>query len=144
MRVKLIQTEGPWLAATVHHGERKLCVMDESTIDERYAPKPDEDFDVELSALTDEQSSWDAMFAGNPNKKKDLEPLSGWSYRAFGQSVSIHPVVVDCGILSVPDVLHTNDSLVVGEFIAFTISQGLRMNIEGVQGGTEEGAAGGA
>ena len=123
MRVKLIKTEGPWLAATVQHGERQLCVMDEFTIDARFAPKPNEDFEVELSALTDERTSWEAMFAGNPNNTKDIEPVSGWSYRAFGQIVSIHPVVVDCGILSVPDVLHTNDSRVVGEYVAFTISR---------------------
>ena len=123
MRVKLIKTEGPWLAATVQYGERQLCVMDEFTVDERFAPKPEEAFDVELSALIDEQPTWEEMFAGNPNKTKGIEHLSGWSYRAFGRIVSIHPVIVDCGILSVPDVLHTNDSRVVGEFIAFTISR---------------------
>ncbi len=97
--------------------------MDEFTIDERYAPELDEEFEIEISAQTEDESSWEAMFGGNPNKAKDIEPLKGWSYRAFGQIVSIHPVVVDCGILSVPDVLHTNDSRVVGEFIAFTISR---------------------
>ena len=123
MRVKLIKTEGPWLEATVQHGEQQLRVMDEFTSDDRFAPMPGEEFEVELSALTDDQTSWDAMFAGNPNKMKGLEPLTGWSYLASGQIVSIHPVVVDCGILSVPDVFHSNDSRVVGEFISFTISR---------------------
>ena len=123
IRVKLITTEGPWLAAIVQHGERQFCVMDDFTIDERFAPQAGEEFDVELSALTDERMLWEAMFAGNPNKTKGLEPLRGWAYRAFGQIVGIRPVVVDCGIVAVPDVLHTNDSRVIGEFISFTISQ---------------------
>ena len=123
MRVKLIQTEGPWLAATVQHNEQVLCVMDEFSIDIRSAPKSGEYFDVELSALVEEDTSWEAMFAGSPERKKALEPLSGWSYRAFGQILSISPVVVDCGLLSIPDVLHTHDARVIGEFIAFTISR---------------------
>ena len=97
--------------------------MDEFTIDARFAPKPHEDFEVELCAFTDEQLSWEAMFAGNPNRTKGIEPLEGWTYRAFGEIVSIQPVIVDCGILSVPDVLRTNDPRVVGEFIAFTITR---------------------
>ena len=122
-RVKLIETQGPWLPATVQHREQQLCVMDEFTIDARFAPKIGDYFDVELSAFVDDDESWEAMFAGNPDKKKQIEPLSGWSYRAFGQIVSVCPVFVDCGILSVPGVIHTNDPLVIGEFVAFTISR---------------------
>lgn len=123
MYVKLIKTDGPWLPATIQHGDRQFCVMDEFTIDERFAPKPNEDFEVELSALVEKDTSWEEMFANNPYNTKGIEPLKGWSYRVFGQIVSINPVVVDCGILSIPDALHTNDSRVVGEYIAFTISR---------------------
>lgn len=123
MRVNLIKTQGPWLEAMVTHDNRQLCVMDEFSIDIRFAPKPGEDFEVELSALPEDGESWESMFAGNPNKTKNIEPLSGWSSRAFGQIVSIHPVVVDCGLMSIPDVLHTNDPSVIGEFISFTISR---------------------
>jgi hypothetical protein len=123
MRVKLIQTDGPWLPAILEHGQHRLCVMDDFSSDERFAPKPGDDFEVELSALTDERMSWEAMFAGNPNKTKGLESIRGWSYRAFGEIVSVNPVIVDCGIVSVPDVVHSHDSRVIGEFVVFTISR---------------------
>jgi len=123
VRVKLIETQGPWLPASIQHGNQLLCVMDEFSIDVRFAPNVGDHFDVELSAMVDDDSTWEEMFADNPDKKKCLMPIEGWSYRAFGQIVSIDPVVVDCGILSIPEVLHTNDSRVIGEFIAFTVSR---------------------
>lgn len=123
MHVTLIETEGPWLAARLACGEEQLCVMDAFSLVDRFAPRCGEQFEVELSALLTEDEPWEAMFTGNPDKAKRLEPLGGWSYRAYGQIVSINPVVVDCGILSVPDVLDTNDPRVVGEFIAFRISR---------------------
>lgn len=101
-----------------------LSVMDEFTIDERSAPAIGDEFDVELSAsLLDDGEAWEVMFAGNPDKRKVLERVGGWSYRAFGEVVSIDPVVVDCGMIQIPDVFHSNDSRVIGEFIAFTITR---------------------
>jgi hypothetical protein len=123
MRVKLIRTEGPWLMATIEDGDRQFCVMDVFTSDDSSAPKPGEEFDVELSVLMDEDGCWEALFSGNPGKKKGLEAISGWSYRAFGEIVRINPVLVDCGIISVEDVLHAIDQRVVGEFVAFTVSR---------------------
>lgn len=123
MRVKFIGTEGPWLEATVQYGNEQLCVMDGFTIDARSAPRPGDEFDIELSAFLDDDESWESMFGGNPSRTQALEPIDGWSYRAFGRVIGINPVVVDCGILSIPDVLFTNDPRVVGEYIAFTISR---------------------
>jgi hypothetical protein len=98
--------------------------MDEFTIDERSAPRMGDDFEVELSAtLLDDDESWEAMFAGNPDKRKALDRVEGWSYRAFGEVTSIDPVVVDCGMIQIPDVFHSRDSRVIGEFIAFTVTR---------------------
>jgi len=36
---------------------------------------------------------------------------------------SIEPIVVDCGIIQIPDVFDSSDSRVIGEFIAFTVSR---------------------
>jgi hypothetical protein len=37
--------------------------------------------------------------------------------------VSIDPVVVNCGLLTVSDVVYTHDLSVVGEYVGFTISR---------------------
>lgn len=123
MRVKLIKTDGPWLMATIQHGERQLCVMDEFSFSDISAPNPGEEFDVELSANPDEDESWEELFRGNPEKRKDLDAIEGWSYRAFGEIVSIHPVVVDCGIIAIDNVIDTNDPRVIGEYIAFMVTR---------------------
>jgi len=123
MRVTLISTEGPWLEAKVKAGDRILTVMDEFSIDEGTAPTVNSEFDVELSAFVDEDGSWEEMFSGNPERKREVRQLDGWRYQAFGKVISIDPVVVDCGLLEIPDVFHSNDSRVVGEFISFMISR---------------------
>lgn len=124
MRVSLVSTEGPWLEASIATSGGILSVMDEFTIDERSSPRIGDEFDVEISAsLLEDGESWDVMFAGNPDKIKSLDRVGGWCYRAYGEVVSIDPVVVDCGMLQIPDVFHSTDSRVIGEFIAFTIAR---------------------
>ncbi len=124
MRVSLISTEGPWLEALISTPHGNLSVMDEFTSDKKNAPKEGNDFEIELSAtLLDDDESWDSMFNGNPDKRKALEQIEGWQYRAYGEVTSINPVVVDCGIIQIPDVFNSNDPRVVGEFIAFTVSR---------------------
>ena len=98
--------------------------MDEFTTDDGSAPGIGEEFDVELSAsLLDDDESWETMFSGNPERRKALEHIDGWSYRAFGEVVSIGPVVVDCGMIQIPEVFHSNDARIVGEFVSFTITR---------------------
>lgn len=123
MRASLISTGGPWLEATIGTSYGTLTVMDEFSIDARGAPGIGDDFEVELSTVLDGDQPWEALFSGNPGRKKVLEHLAGWSYRAFGEVVSIHPVVVDCGVIQIPDVFHSSDPLVVGDFVAFTITR---------------------
>jgi len=124
MRVSLVATEGPWLEAKISTPYGLLSVMDEFTIDGRSAPEVGDDFEVELSAtLLGDDESWEVMFGGNPDKRKALDHIEGWSYRAFGQVTSIDPVVVDCGMIQIPDVFCSHDLRVIGEFIAFTINR---------------------
>jgi hypothetical protein len=124
MLVKFIDTEGPWLMATLQHGDRVLHVMDEFDIGDGATPTRGEVFEVDLSALlADDSSIWEDSFSGNPEKKKDIEWVEGWAYRGYGEIVSIHPVLVDCGLMVVEDVVMTNDPRVVGEYIAFNIAR---------------------
>ena len=123
MRVSLISTEGPWLEATLKTPEGILRVMDEFSIDERSAPGISEEFDIELSAQLNEDESWESIFTGNSNCRKTLERITGWIYRAFGEVLSIAPVVVDCGVMHIPDVFHSNDPRVIGSFVSFTVTR---------------------
>jgi len=109
--------------ATLRTPEGILHVMDEFSIDERSAPVISAEFAIELSALLDEDESWESIFAGNPDCRKMLQRITGWSYRAFGEVLSIDPVVVDCGVMQIPDVFHSNDPQVIGSFVAFTVTR---------------------
>ncbi|PXA04019.1 hypothetical protein DDZ13_08210 [Coraliomargarita sinensis] len=123
MKARFIASEGPWLEATLEVGSTILKVMDELTIDDRYSPEINQEIEVELSMLLDDDESWDDIFRGNPEKKKTIENIEGWSYRAFGEVISINPVVVDCGLIKVHDVVHANDERVIGEHVGFTITR---------------------
>ncbi|MCG7564617.1 hypothetical protein [Pseudoalteromonas sp. McH1-42] len=123
MEAIFISTNGTYLEATLEIEGKQYCVMDELTLDIENLPKIGESFAFEFSNSLDEDESWESIFQSNPEKKKCIEQVSGWRYRAFGQIISINPVIVDCGILKEEDIIHTNDPSVVGEFISFTISR---------------------
>ena len=121
MKTKLLSTEGTNLEALIEIEGAEYCVMDELTLDIETMPKDGESFEFEFSNILDEEESWDSIFQGNPEKKKCLEQIKGWKYRAYGEIISINPVKVDCGVFVEEDVVHTHDPKIVGEFVAFTI-----------------------
>jgi hypothetical protein len=124
MKVTLIKTDGPWLEAEIAIGTECFIVMDVFSPDDRPARPAGSEFYLELSAgLINEEESWEFIFASNPEQKKCLEHLDGWRYRAYGEIISINPVVVNCGLIQVEDVVHTGDSRVIGEFVSFTIDR---------------------
>ena len=76
--------------------------------------------------IEDPGESWEGVFNGNPDHIKKLLCTKGWSYRAYGEIISINPVVVDCGIAKFEDAIDTHDARCIGEFIAFNIR---RLNV---------------
>ena len=123
MKAVLVSTEGPYLEAVLEIDGQHYCVMDELTLDVDGIPKVGECFEIEFSNLLDEDESWDSIFRSNPERKKSIEQIDGWKYRAFGQIISIDPVKVDCGVLIEEDVISTHDPKVIGEYVGFTISR---------------------
>lgn len=89
MRAVLLSTDGPWLEASLRTTYGTLAVMDEFSISEMTAPSIGEEFEVELSAELDEDESWEELFSSNRGREKRLESMDGWSYRAFGEVLSI-------------------------------------------------------
>ena len=65
--------------------------------------------------------SWDSMFRGNPERRKELIPKGNWSYDAYGEVISVRPVVVDFGDLQFEIGDFTSDRRCIGEFIQVTI-----------------------
>jgi len=116
-------TQGPYLEAIIEVNGVLLTVMDEFSVDERNMPNIGAEFEIDFNTLLDEDESWESTFSGNPESKIGLINLAGWKYRAYGRITSINPVVVDCGLLAVEGVIQTNDSRVIGEFVAFTINR---------------------
>lgn len=122
MKATFIKTEGEYLQAELEIAGMKICAMDEFGGDQY---KPGEEIDVELTVgLHYEEESWESMFSGNPDGKKELEHQGGWRYRVFGVVTSISPeVMVDVGFTQFEAPIETCDGRVVGENIAFTISR---------------------
>lgn len=123
MKSKLISTEGTYLEAVLEIEGLQYCVMDEITLDVGSMPQVGDSFEFQFSNMLDEDESWESVFQSNPEKKKCIEQIKGWRYRAFGEIVSINPVRVDCGVLVEEDVIHTSDPKVIGEYVGFTISR---------------------
>ena len=123
MKAVLVSTEGPYLEAVLEIDGQHYCVMDELTLDVDTMPKVGECFEIEFSNLLDEDESWESIFRSNSERKKGIEQIDGWKYRAFGQIISIDPVKVDCGVLIEEDVINTHDPKVIGEYVGFTISR---------------------
>ncbi len=122
MKAKLISTEGTYLEAILEINGLQYCVMDEITSNAETMPRIGEVFEFEFSNVINEEESWDSIFRSNPEKKKCIEKIKGWEYRALGEIISINPVKVDCGLLIEENVIYTKDPKVIGEFIGFTIN----------------------
>jgi hypothetical protein len=80
------------------------------------------EIEFSIGSLYDEET-WGDMFNGNPHKEFKLVNTEGWSYRAYGEIVSLNPVLVHCGIEQFEGVLATNDERCIGAFIAFNIQR---------------------
>lgn len=122
--VIFISTAGEYLEAIIKVNGQRLTVMDEFglfSVDS--LPKPGELCEVEFSPYLDEDEAWEDIFAGNPDKLVLIEQIKGWRYRAFGKIINVNPVVVDCGLLQVEDVVCSTDPRLIGEYVAFGITR---------------------
>lgn len=82
-------------------------------------------YKVEFGFIEGVDLQWDVMFSENKDKIKDLiiKPSSTWSYSAYGQVLSVNPVVVDCGVGELDLGYLSRDERLIGEYIFFDISR---------------------
>lgn len=67
---------------------------------------------------------FERFFGCNPNQEKCIKTTSRpWQYEAYGQVVSVLPLVVNCGDLPIVLDSKINDYKVVGSYVYFDISR---------------------
>jgi len=116
------ETDGDYLPAKIEFAGVDLVVMDNFGGNNYVAG---DEINIEITAgLLYESEDWDSMFASNQEGRKQLEHIVDWQYRAYGVITRIKPdVTADVGVLELEVPLSTNDSAVIGEHIAFTITR---------------------
>ena len=117
---KLIETEGYGLEAVFSFNGKTYQAMDDFSAfaSERI------DFNApEFSILCLSDQSWESMFQGNPESKRELIQRRGWSYDGYGQVASIRPVVVDFGDFTFEVGDFTTDQRCIGEFVHVIIDR---------------------
>ncbi|MBN1782382.1 hypothetical protein JW948_14705 [bacterium] len=122
MKAKIIKTEGYALGMKLEIEDSIYHVMDVVSSPGSKAQEG-ETVDIELDVFIANQLYWDDMFSGNLEKMKKLEHIDGWSYYAYGQIKQINPVIVDCGIIQIKNVIHTNDIRCINEFVKLKITR---------------------
>ncbi|MBK1790622.1 hypothetical protein [Persicirhabdus sediminis] len=117
---ELLSTDGYALQAQFKLNGKEYGAMDDfSGFDPAHVDQQSPEFDI--LCLTDQ--SWEDMFSGNPDKKKELVKTGDWSYDGYGQITSVSPVVADFGdfTFEIGDI--TSDERCVGEFIHIVIDR---------------------
>src|SRR5262245_43370263 len=121
MNAVLIRTEGFALAADVEIDSHRLVVMDQfSPLGERAAAGQLLQ-NARLSADVFDLPSWEQMSSGNPERRKCLVHLTGWSYLGYGQVVRVNPMVVDFGMARLDVGPPIRDERWTGEFVKIKI-----------------------
>ncbi|GLR13732.1 hypothetical protein GCM10007907_25220 [Chitinimonas prasina] len=120
---RFISSDGPYLEALIEVDGQVLCVMDDFSPETGDLPPVGTPVALCFDSYVSDDEDWDDVFTGNPDQRQGLVRLDGWRYRAYGRIVAIQPVLVDCGLLVVDEVIHTHDPQVIGAYVAFTIQR---------------------
>jgi len=120
MIAKFISSDGEYLEARIEIDGMQYFVMDEFGGD---SLDPGAQIEIDLSALPNDEESWEQIFQANPERKKELRHISGWSYFSLGQITAVNPVVCDCGVTYLDAPISTTDEKCIGEFIGFKIDR---------------------
>jgi hypothetical protein len=120
--VRMEWTNGLGKAAEVWVDGTLLNVCDNiSTARQRCPPGLLEN--VRFSYVTDLNASWADSVRANPGARKRLERVRGWSYLGGGQVVSVMPVVIDFGLLQMPDPRWSTDESLIGRHVEVHIDR---------------------
>ncbi|MEI7836913.1 MAG: hypothetical protein WCK05_10955 [Planctomycetota bacterium] len=120
--VRMEWTDGPGRAAAIWVGGTMLHVCDNvSTPECRCRPGVLEN--VCLTYVTDVGASWGDSIRDNPTGRKQLEAIRHWSYLGSGRIVSLMPVMIDFGLVAMPDPRWSTDDSLIGRDVQVTIDR---------------------
>jgi hypothetical protein len=116
MDIRLEHTEGLGRAAQVWVDGSLLTVCDNlSPVGARMPPGPLEA--ARFAYVVLEEFSWRDAVGGNPSRRKQLDHVRKWSYTGYGRVVSIMPVVIDFGLLTMEDPNWSTDESLIGRYV---------------------------
>lgn len=122
MEIRLESTVGLGKTAEVWVDGTLLTVCDGiSAAGKRHAPGLLED--VKFSYVSTESFTWADAAAGNRKRNKTLAQVRGWTYEGYGRVVSIMPVVIDFGVLTMEDGNWTSEETLVGQYVRVPIDR---------------------
>jgi len=78
---------------------------------------------VRFSYMSTDGGSWDRSIVTDRDIKKRLEPIRSWSYTGYGQVISVMPVVIDFGLLTMEDPNWSTDESLVGRSVRVAIDR---------------------
>ena len=122
MEVRMEHTEGFARKAEILLNNESLIVCDSvSTPEQRCMPGVIDNAQFTYPSL--EGFEWPQAIRDNPSSKVRLEHVSGWSYIGFGRVMSIMPVTIDFGILTLVDPNWCSDERLTGRYVKVSIDR---------------------
>jgi len=90
-------------------------------------PKIGEEFRPAFSCQSNDETTWESFFGGNPLKEQKLESTGLWSYKVYGKLVSVetsaNEALVDCGVCCISAPIEVSDPACIGEYVFYEISR---------------------
>jgi len=115
-------TEGLGRQAEVWVNGDLLTVCDGISPSSRRTP-PGPLRDVEFQYVTHAGLSWAEAAGGNRSQRRRLDHVRGWSYVGYGRVISVLPVTVDFGMLTMRDANWSTEEGMVGLYVEIPIDR---------------------
>ncbi len=116
------QTAGLGKQAEVWVDGRLFVVCDGLSTREKRCP-PGILENVRFTYVTDEPVAWDVAARCNPARRRNIDNVRDWSYVGFGRVLSVMPVEIDFGILTMEDPNWSTDESLVGKYVRISIDR---------------------
>ena len=126
MDVRMEHTRGRGRQAEVWVADELFTVCDGISSAESLTPAgPMEG--VRFRYMTESPVALSSTVKENPRLRKGLDHLRSWAYTGYGQVVSIMPVMIDFGLLTMEDPNWATDESLIGRHVRVAID---RLEIE--------------
>ena len=126
MDVRMEHTRGRGRQADVWVAGELLTVCDGVSSAESVIPAGPMEC-VRLRYMTESPVALSNTIDENPRLRKGLDHLRSWAYTGYGQVISIMPVMIDFGLVTMEDPNWATDESLIGRYVKVAID---RLEIE--------------